>query len=157
MTNKEPKAQTADLTAQCSSYKGNKRLQKGQQQGCQVTGCCPSPPLSWQPEASGPLGPVLNGGGVVPGPLDDRLGTILHLTCNASAYCSEKPCALYPLTQVRSDSGIAIKKEREGNKYKASSCSVPSGTHVCVFFYNPEVCPFQRLSALEKPGTGDLL
>lgn len=30
MTNKEPKAQAADLTAQCSYYKGNKRLQKGQ-------------------------------------------------------------------------------------------------------------------------------
>lgn len=29
MTDKEPKAQTADLTAQCSYSKGSKRLEEG--------------------------------------------------------------------------------------------------------------------------------
>lgn len=70
MTNKEPKAQTGDLTAQCSHYKGNERPEKGQQVGWQMSGwlrkakrgCFLSPPLTWQPAGSGPLGPELNGG-----------------------------------------------------------------------------------------------
>lgn len=78
MTNTEPKFQTADLSAQCF-YTGNKRREKSQQLGWQMSGCCLSPPFTWQPEASGPLGLELNGGGGIPGPLDDRLGTILHL------------------------------------------------------------------------------
>lgn len=43
------------------------------------SGFCPSPLLTWQPEASGPLEPELNGEQEVPGPLGDRLETILQL------------------------------------------------------------------------------
>lgn len=89
MTNREPEAQTGDLTAQCFYYKGNKKPEKGQQVEWQMSGwlrqarvesgCCPSPPLTWQPQASGPLEPELNGEREVPGPLGDRLETILKL------------------------------------------------------------------------------
>lgn len=38
MTNREPEAQTGDLTAQCFYYKGNKKPEKGQQVEWQMSG-----------------------------------------------------------------------------------------------------------------------
>lgn len=59
----------------------------------------PSPPLTWQHEASGLLAPELNwgaGGGEGPGALDDRLGSILRLLVTPVLISLKRPLLYVP-------------------------------------------------------------
>ena len=89
--------------------RGHKRPEKGQQVEWQMSGWlgkakakrgfCPSP-LTWQQAASGLLAPELNwrggGGGRVPGPLEDGLGSILQLLVTRVLISLKSPLLYVP-------------------------------------------------------------